>query len=130
MTESVIPEFKSIFRPDAEGLDAIINFAKLIQLLLVHETHRRHLLIAQSSQQLAGHLDDFFAGHRIPTSSRKVVDGDSNLAMCRFLRKQRQSPGNQQRSENELASPQCSIHSSCSSITLIDQAQALCPAAL
>src|SRR4051794_12407432 len=114
MTESVIAEFKSVLRPHAERLDAVIDFAKLVQLALVHKTHGRNFLIAQSSQQLGGHLNDFRPGHGIPARSRKVIDGDSNLAMCRFLRKQRQSPGNQQRSENELASPQCSIHSSCS----------------
>ncbi len=43
---SVIAELKAIISPQFKRIDAVVNFAQLVELFFIYETHRRNFLIA------------------------------------------------------------------------------------
>src|SRR5215470_14282888 len=78
--KGVVAEFESVFRPHAQGLDSLIHFAELVKVPFVRKTDRWNLLVAQYSEKLGGHLDDFTAGH-VRIRCRKVVNRNRDFAL-------------------------------------------------
>src|SRR5438309_11151896 len=85
MAEGMIAQLESIIGPQGKGFHAIIYFAKLIKLPLIHETNCWHPLVAQSAQQFWRHFQNFGAGHQISAAGRKVVNGSCDPALCWVL---------------------------------------------
>ena len=85
MGEGVVPQFKPVVKPHLESLDALVNFARLIELLFVDETDDRNLLVAQSAQQLGRHRGDVSRGHAVGHARRQIINGDGNLAVRLLL---------------------------------------------
>src|SRR5579863_1289571 len=91
MAEGVIADFESVVQPQAKRFDAVIDFAKLVELSFIYKANRWNFLVAQSSQQLRRHFDDFRSGHRVRVAGGKIINRDRNFPWRRSLRAQWES---------------------------------------
>ena len=85
VAESVVAEFEAIVEPHLESLDALVDFARLVELFLVDESDDGNLLVAQRTQQFRGHRRDFGRGQAVRHPRGKIVDRDRNLAVGLWL---------------------------------------------
>src|SRR5215475_6965240 len=76
----MVAEFEPVFRPHAEGLDALIHFAELVKLPFVRKTDSWNLLVAQRSEKLDSHLNHFISWH-VGVCCWKVVNGDGDFTL-------------------------------------------------
>ncbi len=81
MAEGMVPQFEAVVEPHLQGLNALIRFACLVQLLLIDEADHGDLLIAESTQQLGRHRSDVSCGHAVGHAGGQVVNGYRNLTV-------------------------------------------------
>ena len=81
MAEGVVAEFKAVVEPHLQGLDALIDFSRLVELLLVDEADHGNFLVAERGQQFRGHGRDVGCGQAIRHPGGKIVNGDRDPAV-------------------------------------------------
>src|SRR5581483_7286694 len=85
VSERMIPELKTLVHPHTQGLDAIIDFSKFVELTFVDEANCRNLLLAKRAQQLGRHFNNFAASHRVRTGGGEIIDGNRDSTLRRGL---------------------------------------------
>jgi hypothetical protein len=79
---SVIAELDTVFGPQAEGFDAVVDVAQIvIEAAFIDEADGGDLLIGESGDDFGIHLDELFAAHGVGAGAGQVVDGDADFAI-------------------------------------------------